>query len=171
MNYDSEIWIANPKINIELSEGYVVQLRIVSTIVLFIVLAHRNNRPRIDLSPHSDTLAWFRANLLINATCLEEKQHIVFGFIRSGLESTIYHTQGEHANHYTTDWVKINIESIAFHKQIQSMIWNRGGSSGRRTRRAPPKIGKNMIFLSKIVIFHTKYPNNFRTSPRSAQFF
>jgi hypothetical protein len=33
------------------------------------------------------------------------------------------------------------------------------------------KIGKNMIFLRKIVIFHTKYPNKFRASLRSAQFF
>jgi hypothetical protein len=30
--------------------------------------------------------------------------------------------------------------------------------------RAPPKIGKNMIFWRKIVNFHTKYPNNFRAS-------
>ena len=35
----------------------------------------------------------------------------------------------------------------------------------------PPKIGKNMIFLRKIVIFHTKYPQNFRASLRSAPFF
>jgi hypothetical protein len=28
----------------------------------------------------------------------------------------------------------------------------------------PPKIGKNMIFWRKIVIFHTKYPKNFRAS-------
>ena len=35
----------------------------------------------------------------------------------------------------------------------------------------PPKIGKNMIFWRKIVIFHTKYPKNFRASLRSAQFF
>jgi hypothetical protein len=32
-------------------------------------------------------------------------------------------------------------------------------------------IGKNMIFWRKIVIFHTKYPNNFRASLRSAQLF
>ena len=32
----------------------------------------------------------------------------------------------------------------------------------------PPKIGKNMIFWRKIVIFHTKYPKNFRASLRSA---
>jgi hypothetical protein len=38
-------------------------------------------------------------------------------------------------------------------------------------RRAPPKIGKNMIFWRKIVIFHTKYPKNVRASLRSAQFF
>jgi hypothetical protein len=37
--------------------------------------------------------------------------------------------------------------------------------------RAPPKIGKNMIFCRKIVIFHTKYPKNIRASLRSAQFF
>jgi hypothetical protein len=28
---------------------------------------------------------------------------IDFGLTRSGLEPTIYHTRGEHANHYTTD--------------------------------------------------------------------
>jgi hypothetical protein len=37
--------------------------------------------------------------------------------------------------------------------------------------RAPPKIGKNMIFWRKIVISHTKYPKNFSASLRSAQFF
>jgi hypothetical protein len=30
--------------------------------------------------------------------------------------------------------------------------------------RASPRIGKNMIFWRKIVIFHTKYPKNFRAS-------
>ena len=34
-----------------------------------------------------------------------------------------------------------------------------------------PKIGKNMIFWRKMVIFHTKYPKNVRASLRSAQFF
>ena len=36
------------------------------------------------------------------------------------------------------------------------------GADPRGGRGAHPKIGKNMIFLRKIVIFHTKYPNNFR---------
>jgi hypothetical protein len=37
---------------------------------------------------------------------------------------------------------------------------------------APPSaIGKNMIFCRKIVIFHTKYPKIFRVSLRSARFF
>ena len=39
---------------------------------------------------------------------------------------------------------------------------SRGGASGAR----PPKIGKNMIFWRKIVIFHTKYPKIF--APPSA---
>ena len=42
-----------------------------------------------------------------------------------------------------------------------------GGAPGALT----PKIGKDMIFLRKMVIFHTKYPNNFRASLRPAQFF
>ena len=47
-----------------------------------------------------------------------------------------------------------------------------GADPGGRTRRAPPlKLGKNMIFWRKIVIFHTKYPKIFRVSLRSAQFF
>jgi hypothetical protein len=33
---------------------------------------------------------------------------------------------------------------------------SRGGAPGMHP--TPPKIGKNMIFWHKIVIFHTKYP-------------
>jgi hypothetical protein len=47
---------------------------------IFIVLAHWNNSPRIDMSPHLDTLFWFRANqsllFLLNAAYLAEKQQI-----------------------------------------------------------------------------------------------
>jgi hypothetical protein len=35
----------------------------------------------------------------------------------------------------------------------------------------PSAIGKNKIFWRKIVIFHTKYPKNFRAFLRSAQIF
>jgi hypothetical protein len=52
---------------------------------------------------------------------------------------------------------------------LQGRIHGWGG--GAHPARAPPKIGKNMIFWRKIVIFHTKYPNNFRASLHSAQFF
>jgi hypothetical protein len=38
-----------------------------------------------------------------------------------------------------------------------------GGAPGA----PPPKIGKNIIFWSKIVIFHTKYPKTFRASLRN----
>ena len=40
----------------------------------------------------------------------------------------------------------------------------RGGFRGGAP--LPPKIGKNMIFWRKIVIFHTKYPKNFHASLR-----
>jgi len=50
---------------------------------------------------------------------------------------------------------------------VQGRIYGGGGGGGG----APPKIGKNMICWRKIVIFHTKYPKNFRASLRSAQFF
>jgi hypothetical protein len=45
-----------------------------------IVLAHWNNSPRVDMSLHSDTLFWLRANqyllFLLNDACLAEKQHL-----------------------------------------------------------------------------------------------
>jgi hypothetical protein len=48
---------------------------------IFIVLAHWNNSLREDMSLHSDTLFWFRANqsllFLLNAVCLAEKQQIL----------------------------------------------------------------------------------------------
>ena len=41
------------------------------------MLAHWNNSPRIDMSPHLDTLSWFRVNkyllFLLNGACLAEK--------------------------------------------------------------------------------------------------
>ena len=45
-----------------------------------------------------------------------------------------------------------------------------GGGAGAHPARAPPKIGKNMIFWRKIVISHTKYLKNVRASLRSTQF-
>jgi hypothetical protein len=54
-------------------------------------------------------------------------------------------------------------------RRSESIIY-RGGSRGAPGAR-PPKIGKNMFFWRKIVIFHMKYPKKFRASLRSAQFF
>jgi hypothetical protein len=44
-------------------------------------------------------------------------------------------------------------------------------NTGADPARPPLKLEKNMIFWRKIVIFHTKYPKNFRATLRSAQFF
>ena len=79
---------------------------------ILIVLAHWNNSLQIDVSFHLDTLSWPRVNksllFLLNAECLAKKEQLpilVIGFTQSGLEPTIYRTQGEHANHYTTNTV------------------------------------------------------------------
>jgi hypothetical protein len=64
----------------------------------FIVLAQCNHSPRIDMSPHSDTFSWFRANqsLLfhLNTACLTEKQQIPI------LQSLVLPDQG--SNPWTT---------------------------------------------------------------------
>jgi hypothetical protein len=48
--------------------------------LIFIVLVHWNNSLQVDMSLHSDTLFWFRANqslfLLRNTLCSAEKQQI-----------------------------------------------------------------------------------------------
>ena len=71
--------------------------------------------PQVDMSLHLDTLFWFRADqsllFLLNAACLVEKQQIpisVFVLTWPGLESTIYCTRGQHANHYAIDAVLKN---------------------------------------------------------------
>ena len=47
-----------------------------------------------------------------------------------------------------------------------------GSRGGAHPVHAPPKIWKNMIFLRKIVIFHTKYPQQFsRLAPLGAIIF
>ena len=46
-----------------------------------------------------------------------------------------------------------------------------GGWGVAHSARFPPKIGKDMICLRKMVIFHTKYHKKIRAFLRSAQFF
>ena len=71
----------------------------------FIVLVHWNSSPQKDMSLHSDTLYCFRTNdslfLLLIVVCLAEKQQkqvLVFGLTRLGLEYTVYRIRGKHAN-------------------------------------------------------------------------
>ena len=52
------------------------------------------------LKPTQQNFSYF------TVACIAEKQQIpilVFCLTRPGLEPTIYHTRGEHANHYTTE--------------------------------------------------------------------
>ena len=65
---------------------------------------------------------------LLNAACLggeaTNTNFIVFGFTRPGLESMIYSTWGEHANHYATDAVYQVWYNILCIAQFQ-VSWNR----------------------------------------------
>ena len=78
---------------------------------IFTVLAHSNNSPWADMSLHSDTLSWFRANpsllLLLLSGEAWNTHFIVLGFICPELDPTIYRTGDEYTNHYTTDAVKL----------------------------------------------------------------
>ena len=57
-----------------------------------IVLAHWSNRPRKDMSLHSDTLSWFRANQSLLSREATNINFIVFGLTRPGIEPRIYRT-------------------------------------------------------------------------------
>jgi hypothetical protein len=59
---------------------------------------------------HSKTLSWFWVDqsLLLLFKAAEKQQipnFMTISLTQQGLEHTIYHTQGKHANHYTNDTV------------------------------------------------------------------
>ena len=95
---------------------------------LYYYSAHWNNSPWVDMSLHSDTLFWFRANqsLLLNATC--------FDLTRPELEPTIYRTWGEHANHYITDTVSSVGQCGGKEFDEQCKAWNIYFSIGDKTK-------------------------------------
>ena len=65
-----------------------------------------------------------------------------------------------------TDWQCNTVGLYAWTAQENlSNTLTRGGAHPARVPRL--KLEKNMIFWRKIVIFHTKYPNNFRASLRN----
>ena len=72
--------------------------------------------------------------------------------------------------HCRSIWV-ICVWGLETHIYLYASTAGAGFRGGGHPARAPLKIGKNMIFWRKIVIFHTKYPQNVRASLRSAQFF
>ena len=79
--------------------------------MIFILLAHWNNSPRVDMSFHTYTLFWFRANqsLLFLLNAATNTKFIVVGLTQPELEPRIYRTRGEHANHYTTYPVNMHL--------------------------------------------------------------
>jgi hypothetical protein len=78
---------------------------------------------------------------------------------------TQYHWHGIKAGVYCRHCSPIfSKEEDYIQRSEQKGILGADLGGGAHPARAPPKIGKNMIFWRKIVIFHTKYPKNFRAS-------
>jgi hypothetical protein len=71
----------------------------------------------------------------------------------------------------TDKLLHISVTNIRIPEVLKTYRYQRRIQGEGRTRPPPPKIGKNMIFWRKIVIFHRKYPKNVRASLRSAHFF
>ena len=74
------------------------------------------------------------------------------------------------------DWInsmhKYSVKNnFLYNLHTQKNLANLYVYQGRIQARAVPKIVKNMIFLRKIEIFHTKYHKTLRASLRLAQFF
>ena len=84
------------------------------------------------MSLHSDTLFWFRATqsllFLLNAALLigeaANTNFIFYGLTWPWIESTIFHTLGEHTNHYTTDAVHILLKCLYLAvKKVSKVIY------------------------------------------------
>ena len=86
-----------------------------SRVGVLIVLAHWNNNPRVDMSLHSGHIILIPSQPILMLRAEKQQIHtnvIVFGLNRPGLEPTIYHTRDEHAYHYATDAVKIQMNLL-----------------------------------------------------------
>ena len=86
-------------------------------------------------------------------------------YVYKSLSFPCHNPKRSHARSWCTGWKarRVTQDKIEYDG-------TRGGFRGGG--RAPPlKLEKNMIFLLKIVIFHTKYPKKFRASLRSAPLF
>ena len=96
---------------------------------------------------------------------LNEGHKVVFNnltFLFTNFEFTVYF----YTLFYTKHTVFINYWKLltTFHYRYKDIV-------SIQFQGRIQEIGKNMIFWRKIVIFHTKYPNKFCSSLRSAQFF
>jgi hypothetical protein len=104
-----------------------------------IVLAHWNNSPQIAMSPHSDTLFWFRANLsllfLLNTACLAKKQQIpIWIMCRTQVHSSLSHLYG---------WLNFKINNKKCWSSNRVINWNIV-ESGVKHHKPKPKPDQNL---------------------------
>jgi hypothetical protein len=90
---------------------------------IFIVLAHWNNSPWIDMSPHSNTIIPIPTSLCcVFSGEATNTIFIVIGLTRLGFEPTTYHTWGKHANHYTRPPMTLKTQNKLANFYIYFMI-------------------------------------------------
>ena len=99
---------------------------------------------------------------------------IIFGLTRSGLELTIYRTQGEHANHYTTDAVTMNRHYIQMNNTLcactiqRHPFYNLWVSCLETAWAAVPKINPNLYSVIVNNFTNINKTNN-QLSPQSTE--
>jgi hypothetical protein len=126
---------------------------------MFIVLAHWNNSPQIDMSIHPNPLFWFWANQslfpLLSATYLAENQYVLISqslvwsdrdwnprsfaleayalpvLIRQRLEPTIYHTRGVHTT--CVDPTEAGTHDLPHSRRTHYLCWSDRGWNPRST--------------------------------------
>ena len=70
----------------------------------------------------------------------------VIGLTRPGLEPAIYHTQGDHANNYTTDELLTIIVETLPDRYIRSECDEKKGGSKTTTTPKIKLVGANVIY-------------------------
>ena len=123
--------------------------------------------------PDSEPTGLFSPSCCVLSGKATNTNFIVFGFTWSGLKPTIYHTRGEHANHYTTDAVINNewaIVVLMLNEQFNKIMID---FYSARLLRQQSKISLHIYQITKTTVCRKRYmslhPNTLSDSKPNSQ--